>query len=266
MDLSILIATVPPRKNYLNRLLTSLQNQIVNNNLQDLIEIVIYKDNFEKSLGEKRNFLIENSLGKYVVFIDDDDMVSDDYCKDIFEVIRTKDVDQISITKRWFEKDKSLPIKISKNFGFYSVIFFKNLHLEESIENKNFILKLKIGDNTMLSNKNFLSSFFMYFLFFLSKKFVTSCVTYTHPMTPIKKEIVNKIKFSNRPKSQDVEWICKMYKNKLIKSEHIIDKELYYYYFDKNVSIKRDKNNLPKFGDDLDWELREIDKINIKWL
>jgi hypothetical protein len=57
-----------------------------------------------------------------------------------------------------------------------------------------------------------------------------------------------------------------MYKNKLIKSEHIIDKELYYYYFDKNVSIKRDKNNLPKFGDDLDWELREIDKINIKWL
>jgi hypothetical protein len=46
MDLSILIATVPPRKKYLNRLLTSLQNQIVENNLQDKIEVIVYEGFF----------------------------------------------------------------------------------------------------------------------------------------------------------------------------------------------------------------------------
>jgi hypothetical protein len=262
MDLSILIATVPQRKIHLNRLLYTLQNQIVGNNLQDKIEVIVYKDNFEKSLGEKRNILIQESLGKYVVSIDDDDMVSEDYCKNICDTIKNYDVDQISITKRWYEDNKSMPIKISKKFGYYSIRFLKFLFLEEIInKGGNPIINLKVNKKIIISNKNFLSSFFIYFLFFVFKKYVTNGLTYTHPMTPIKKEIAGKIKFSDRPRDQDVEWICEMYKSDLIKSEYIIDKELYYYYFNKKTSINKKSNQQI-----IDWEPRLINKIKIKWI
>ena len=267
MDLSILIATVPTRKKYLNRLLYSIQNQLVKNNLQDKVEVIVYEDNFEHSLGKKRNLLVEKSRGKYVVAIDDDDLISDDYCKDICEVIKTKDVDQISITKRWYEKDKSVPIKISKNFGYYSLNFLKFFYLEELIkEDGDIILNLKVNKTVLLSNKTFIKSFLLYFLFFLCKKLVTKGLTYTHPMTPIKKEIVGKIKFSDRPRNQDVEWISKMYENNLINSEYVIDKELYYYFYDRENSVRKDKGEITKNNKDLDWSLCDIDKINIKWL
>jgi hypothetical protein len=267
MYLSILIATVPTRKKHLNKLLYSLQNQLIKNNLQDKVEVIVYEDNFEKSLGQKRNLLIESSSGKYVVAIDDDDSVSDDYCKDICEIIGNQDVDQISITKRWYENNKSVPIKISKNFGFYSLNFLKFFYLENIIDGDNTpVLNLKINKTILLTSKNFIKSLFLYLIFFLFKKFVTKGLTYTHPMTPIKKEIINKVKFSDRPRDQDVEWITEMCKNNMIKSEYVIDKELYYYFYDKENSIRKDKGEITKNSKELEWSLRDINGINIKWL
>jgi hypothetical protein len=61
MLLSICIATVPPRENYLNRLLSEIQRQIIEYDLYDKVEILIFKDNFENSVGSKFNRLIEVS-------------------------------------------------------------------------------------------------------------------------------------------------------------------------------------------------------------
>lgn len=72
--LSILIPTLEERKHYLERLLS-----VINAQNTDGVEIIIEKDNKEKSIGEKRNILLEKSSAKYIAFIDDDDLISFDY-------------------------------------------------------------------------------------------------------------------------------------------------------------------------------------------
>ncbi len=72
--LSILICSLNGREHYLEKLLNVLSHQIC-----DSVEIIIESDNGELPIGEKRNVLLNKSKGKYVCFIDDDDLVSDDY-------------------------------------------------------------------------------------------------------------------------------------------------------------------------------------------
>jgi len=285
MLLSILIATVPPRRKYLNRLLFNLQEQIVINNLMDKIEIIIYEDDFEKSLGEKRNVLNQTAKGRYVVIIDDDDMVSENYCKLICDVIEVKNVDQISIGKRWYDNlnKKSVPVRISKEKGYYSVNFLNLFFLEETTHNTDLKshFKLKLGSIPIMKwdGSGFFKTLFMISFLSLVKRFTIETTTYTHPVTPIKRDIVNKIKFSDRPRDQDLEWITEMYEKDLIKTEHIIKEELYYYYFNKNMSINRGKRGVMSedekkkkmkevndITNDIDKELYQIDKINIKWI
>lgn len=62
----------------------------------ELVEILIDKDNGEKSIGEKRNALLERATGEYVCFFDDDDIPSNDYIERIFDGIN-KGVDCCSL-------------------------------------------------------------------------------------------------------------------------------------------------------------------------
>lgn len=73
--LSILIPTLDGRELFLDTLYTELKRQI--NGLP--IEILINKDNKEKSIGKKRNELIEEAKGEYIAFFDDDDTPSEHY-------------------------------------------------------------------------------------------------------------------------------------------------------------------------------------------
>ena len=79
--LSILICSVEneERKKSLQKLIYELQHQINKNYAEELVEIIIDTDNMIKSVGKKRNDLIEKAKGKYVCFIDDDDFISDNY-------------------------------------------------------------------------------------------------------------------------------------------------------------------------------------------
>lgn len=54
----------------------------------DLVEIILDKSN--KSIGEKRNNLLNKAVGEYVCFIDSDDWVSKDYVKLIMDAIQIK--------------------------------------------------------------------------------------------------------------------------------------------------------------------------------
>lgn len=51
----------------------------------DLVEIILDKSN--ETIGAKRNNLLNKALGKYVCFIDSDDMVSSDYVKSIMQAL-----------------------------------------------------------------------------------------------------------------------------------------------------------------------------------
>jgi glycosyltransferase involved in cell wall biosynthesis len=78
--LSILICSLHSRKESLGRLLTELQKQRT-----PMVEILVIKDDGELTIGKKRNMLLHKATGKYICFIDDDDMVSEDYISRILQ-------------------------------------------------------------------------------------------------------------------------------------------------------------------------------------
>lgn len=86
--LSIMIPYTPDRAKVLYELLSALHRQIEKENVQNEVEILIELDNYEMSIGAKRQKLLERAVGEYVVAIDSDDEVSEDYISSIIEGIR----------------------------------------------------------------------------------------------------------------------------------------------------------------------------------
>lgn len=82
--LSILIATVNGREKLFDKLINSLNIQLVAG-----VEILHLKDNKEISIGIKRNRLIEMANNDYVCFIDDDDAVAPDYIERILSALES---------------------------------------------------------------------------------------------------------------------------------------------------------------------------------
>jgi len=82
--LSILICSVKGREKLLQNLVGILEEQTT-----DDVEILVEVDNKEITIGAKRNILLRRARGDYVVFVDDDDMVSNDYISKILKAIET---------------------------------------------------------------------------------------------------------------------------------------------------------------------------------
>lgn len=81
MKLSILILTLPSRrKTFLSNLLDILEPQVAQHNN---VELLVLYDNKKRSVGEKRDSIISIANGEYIVFIDDDDIVTENYVSDI---------------------------------------------------------------------------------------------------------------------------------------------------------------------------------------
>lgn len=87
-DWSILIATIVGREVKLQRLLTTM-NELKARICPDLrIEICTSLDNREKTIGTKRQELLQGAKGKYFSFVDDDDLVTDAYFEDALATIK----------------------------------------------------------------------------------------------------------------------------------------------------------------------------------
>lgn len=82
LRLSILVATMPSRSKSFEALIEVLGQQLTGET-----ELIV---DFAMSynIGTKRNKLLESATGDYVVFVDDDDMVADDYVVRILEAIK----------------------------------------------------------------------------------------------------------------------------------------------------------------------------------
>jgi len=82
--LSILICSLASRADKLQRLMNALQPQI-----NESVELLVKTDNGEIPIGKKRNLLLEEASGTYIAFVDDDDLVSEDYVKKILEALES---------------------------------------------------------------------------------------------------------------------------------------------------------------------------------
>jgi glycosyltransferase involved in cell wall biosynthesis len=82
---SILICSLSSRAEKLQRLMNALQPQ-----LNNFVEVLVKTDNGEIPIGRKRNLLLEEASGEYLAFVDDDDLVAEDYVKKILEAIESK--------------------------------------------------------------------------------------------------------------------------------------------------------------------------------
>lgn len=80
--LSILTPSVPERINtHLNTLCNKLKGQIGSKNVEHLV----FLDNKKRSIGYKREALVNIARGRYIAFVDDDDDISDDYINSIVQ-------------------------------------------------------------------------------------------------------------------------------------------------------------------------------------
>lgn len=113
--LSVLIPSLTNRSEFLNRITTLLSKQINVYKLQKEVEILTLVDNREQTTGFKRNTLLNKSKGKFVVFVDDDDLVSDDYLKLICDIIRNDEVDCIGINGIYSVGGVQSPFETSLN-------------------------------------------------------------------------------------------------------------------------------------------------------
>lgn len=84
--LSLLICSLKNRQQKLKRLVDVLNPQLKDKN----VELKICVDDGHMTIPQKRNHLLNNSLGEYVCFIDDDDIVSKNYIDEIIQATLTR--------------------------------------------------------------------------------------------------------------------------------------------------------------------------------
>ena len=122
MKLSILICHLHSRSKSIEKLLSVLKPQLV-----DEVEILVESDGGQLSTGAKRNKLLKRAIGDYIAFVDDDDLVNEDYVSKILKAVKSNPdccslQGEISMTQNdkrikrifkhsiqydhWFEKDK----------------------------------------------------------------------------------------------------------------------------------------------------------------
>lgn len=122
MILSILVCSVTTRfNNFLPNIIKKLHKQA---EMFEGVEIICLLDNKTIMLGDKRNELVKLSCGKYVVFVDDDDDISDDYIEKLF-FATDSNVDIINFT-----------VSVSLNGGEYKPCLY-NMDYENDYNETN---------------------------------------------------------------------------------------------------------------------------------
>lgn len=87
LKLTIMIPTLTSRAALLAQLMQRLEYQIRQLGPVPEVEVVVFEDNKENPVGYKRNRLLADAKGDFVVFVDDDDELADDYIFQIYTAI-----------------------------------------------------------------------------------------------------------------------------------------------------------------------------------
>ena len=79
--LTICILTLNDRAEYYNRLRQCLDRQVA----KHPVRILTIRDNYENTIGAKRNQAVQSVQTPYLCFIDDDDLVSSEYVRKVMQ-------------------------------------------------------------------------------------------------------------------------------------------------------------------------------------
>ena len=93
---SILVPAVPSRLARLEKLMAKLSAQAE----RKPVEVLALLDNKKRTVGFKRDALVQAALGRYVAFVDDDDDVADDYVDSIISAACQTTADVIVFKQR----------------------------------------------------------------------------------------------------------------------------------------------------------------------
>jgi len=88
---SVLIPTVPRRRHHLFRLIDYLGEQIGDGP----VELLALLDNKRRTIGAKRQALLDMARGDWVSYVDDDDWIAEDYISQILAVLRSDKPDLV---------------------------------------------------------------------------------------------------------------------------------------------------------------------------
>lgn len=153
ITLSILICSVETeeRQSKLKKLIAELHRQISKNYAEEMVEIIVDTDNMIKSVGQKRNDLIQKAQGEFICFIDDDDFVTENYLSTILCHLNSG-IDILLIAIQHIENGVNKPKIIPS-------LFIDNLNTGEAVLKTNhFHLcphKKSIARNVLFEGVNF---------------------------------------------------------------------------------------------------------------
>jgi hypothetical protein len=92
---SILVPTIPQREAWFRRLLDVLLPQL--EAVGPSVEVLAWRNAGERSLGEIRDGLMAEARGKYISFVDDDDLVAEFYVAEIMRAV----IEHLGRTGQW---------------------------------------------------------------------------------------------------------------------------------------------------------------------
>lgn len=99
--LSILLPTTTDRRPMFDKLLAEIKRQIKEADYDYHVEIIIDEDEKQKSIGRKRQDLLEKASGTHISYIDSDDWIAPTYIRDIvYALITHQFVDSIGFYER----------------------------------------------------------------------------------------------------------------------------------------------------------------------
>jgi|694.fasta_scaffold27356_7 hypothetical protein len=153
--LSILTPSVPERvDSHLKNLIQKIEKQIKDKKVEHLI----FLDNKKRSIGEKRESLVNIAKGKYTTFVDDDDDISEDYVDSILEATK-QNPDVITFKQKCIVNNNkpsvinfSLSNKINEDYIPDSIINRMPFHV--------CAWKSSIGKKYKFSDKNYSEDWF----------------------------------------------------------------------------------------------------------
>jgi len=215
IKLTIGIATIPKRMfddRFLPRLVKKLENQI--GERKD-VEVIILGDNKKITVGKKRDRLIQMAQGKFVVLVDDDDDVSDDYVEVVCDAIdKNPDVDVISYMQKAIIDGEEWVVDFSLNYD-------RTPPLEQ--------LSHEFADGWIDNPQDPFHPTKTQII--VGKKV---CKRPPFPVCPFRTELAKQARFIDFNSAEDVCWARKMWD--LCQTEYKLDKQMHIYIWNPNVS------------------------------
>ena len=161
--LSILTPSVPSRVNgSLTKLIEKIEKQIQDNNLDKRVEHLILIDNKIRTVGRKRDNLIQSAIGQFVAFVDDDDDISDDYVKELTNAIKAKpDVDVITFKQSCFIENYPRSVVLfglqHDNESYVPGTIFKRKPFHVCAWNRNLAQQYRVPSNNICEDAGWVS-------------------------------------------------------------------------------------------------------------